>query len=199
MSSFNPNIPQPTDKILQSFYQLRGNFNAINSVFGVNHVALTQDTTISGMHTVLTLRPQTADPTTSADEIALYNKLVTYAGKNIPNLFFAPNSSQTPIQMTYPSIKSDDSDTQYTFMAGPFIIYGGLLKNLTQANNGQLITLTPGTTLIYVDLTVANAVIGPLIIGMAIPVNISGTSFNINFQPIGIGEKFDLYYLAIGI
>lgn len=196
MSSYNASIPLVTDRILKSQKQLKANFQAINSVFAINHVGYNQDPLLAGMHTLLTVRPQTGDPVTSATQIALYSKKVTYGPTNLPNLFYAPSSSQTPIQMTYPSIKADKTDTQYTFMAGPFIIYGGLIKwPITQ---GQLVVLTPGTTLLHVDLTMVNSIIG-IKPSMAIPTNITGTSFNISFQGLVLGEKFDAYYFAIGL
>jgi hypothetical protein len=192
--SYNPNIPQTTDSTLQSFNQLRANFQQINNSFATNHVGLTQDASIAGMHSALTLRPQAADPTTSATEIGIYNKLVS----GIPNLFFAPNSAQTPIQMSYPSIKADYSVTQYTFVAGPFIIYAGRVNGLTNASQGQTVTLTPGSQLIYVDLTMLNAKISGLNQKMATPTNVSGTSFNISFQSFVTGT-FDIFYFAIGL
>jgi hypothetical protein len=190
--SYNSNIPLITDPILQSAQQIRANFQAINSTFANNHAGLTEDPSISGMHNVLILRPQMADPATSSTQTALYNKLVS----SIPELFFRPNNSQTPIQMTYPSIKADSSNTQYSFVAGPFIVYGGFISAPT---NGQLVTLSPGTTLLYVDMTVANSTISPTVQAEAIPTNITGTSFNITYQNTGGFGSFDVYYFAIGV
>ena len=149
----------------------------------------------------MVLRPQTIDPTTSATQVAIYNKLVTYGAAQIPNLFYRPNSNQTPIQMTYPSISTGlDNGTppkyliqQYSFVAGPFIIYGGLISAPT---NGKVVTLTPGTNLLYVDIICANVVPqAGIVIAVAIPTNVTGTSFTISFSST---LKFDIYYLAIG-
>jgi hypothetical protein len=185
-----------TNKILQSYLQLRANFQAINAAFADNHVGFTRDPMLAGMHNTLTFEPQTTDPTTSATEIALYTKRVTTSGVSAPNIFFMPSSTQTPIQMTYPSIKADASLIQYSFVAGPFIIYGGLIKGLTQANQGQVITLSPGTKLIHVDLTMAD-VLQFASVAMATATNITTTSFTINFPTTGI-QSFNLYYFAIG-
>jgi hypothetical protein len=169
---------------------LRANFRAINNAFADNHVGLTQDNEFSGKHSILTLRT-VADPATNATQIAIYNKLVA----GIPALFFRPSVNQPPIQMTYPSIKADSSNTQYSFVAGPFIVYGGFLANVT---NGQAVNLSPGTNLRSVDLIVANPKIGVQEIAMAAPTNIVGTSFNIEFQPFAPGFKIDIYYFAVG-
>lgn len=188
--SYNINIPTITDPILQSQPQIKSNFQVINQAFADNHESLTSNTEFSGMHNVLTMQP-TTDPTTSATEVAIYNKLVS----SIPALFFMPNNAQTPIQMTYSSIKSDLSSTQYSFIAGPFIVYAGFISHPT---NGQVVTLSPGTTLLYVDLTVANFSGSPTAITEAIPTSISGNSFTIKYQSTISNGQLDVYYFAVG-
>ena len=201
--SYNPNIPTVSDPTLQSYYQLNANFQAINRSFAENHVGLTQDSTIGGMHNLFNF--QTIDsqslpaPVTSATQAALYTKLVS----SVPELFFAPSSAQTPIQLSYPSIQSGLQSTnpnvyyptQYTFVAGPFIFYGGLIKAPT---NGQLVTLTPGTTLQYIELIGANYVSKNKDINIT-PVSLAGTSFNISFNPGLANGTFDVYYFGIGV
>ncbi len=195
--SYNPNIPQSTSKRSISQKQIRANYQAIYNAFANNHAAL--GTANQGRHNVLILRDQgMTDPTTSATETALYNKLVS----SVPNLFFRPSSSQTPIQMTYPSIRtglqSTNPDvyypTQYSFVAGPFIVYAGLLTGISQS---QVVTLAPGTALIYVGLT-ALGVSNSLISNTIIPTSISGTSFTIKFENGVILKPPDVYYIAIG-
>lgn len=187
--SFDPNIPTVNDDILQSFFQLRANFQAINSSYADNHVGLTEDEN-QGMHNYLLYKDQAVDPTTSADQVAFYNKIVS----SIPQLFYMPNNAQTPIQMTSEWVKTDSSNTQYSFMAGPFVVYGGLVSNPTQ---GQTVTLTPNKTLRYVDLTVVNSSLTGNSGGvMAIPTSIAANSFNISYQPTT--STFNVYYFAIG-
>lgn len=198
--SFNPNIPIITDKILQSSAQIRANFRAINNAFADNHVGLTQNDQFSGMHRVLTLRTVT-DPTTSATQIAFYNKLVA----GIPAMFYRPSSNQTPIQMTYPSLRTGFQSTapdvyfptQYSFVAGPFIIYGGYLSNIT---NPQLVNLSPGTALISVDVILENVKFptGTVTVAAAAATNIAGTSFTIETVAFPGGSTVNAYYFAVG-
>jgi len=190
--SYNANIPLITDPILQSAKQIKSNFQAINSAFSNNHVGLTQDSEFAGMHNVMTMRPQGADPVTSIDEVALYNKLVS----SIPELFFRPNSIQNPIQMTFSSIKADSTNTQYSFIAGPFIVYGGFLP---ATPNNFVVNLTPGTTLIYVDLTAASKFSDKDVPIMPAPQNVVGNSFTVTFSSLAGTEKLDVYYFAIGL
>lgn len=192
-------MPTTSNKTLQSYSQLRANFQAINKAFAENHVGLTKDESVGGMHNLLNLQVVT-DPTTSATQIALYNKLVS----SIPELFFMPSSSQTPIQMTYPSIQTGLQSTepdvyypqQYSFVAGPFIIYGGLFSAIT---SGTSKTLSPGTTLLHVDLTVQS---GPFSLGnlnnTAVATSISGMSFTVNYSS-SIPSPQNIYYFAVGL
>ncbi len=190
--SYNVNIPQITDPILQSQPQIRTNFQIINNAFADNHLGLTKNQDFSGMHNVLTLRPQTIDPATSATQIAIYNKLVS----TIPEMFFRPNNSQTPIQLTYPSIKVDSTNTQYSFVAGPFVFYFGFIANPT---NGQVVNLSPGTTLLDVDIIIDSYKGSPTAVAMAIPINIAGNSFTIKTQVFSGSTTFNIFYMAIGL
>lgn len=189
--TYNTNIPQGTDPILQSQGQIRPNFQEINRVFSNNHVGINDD--FKGQHNVLTMRPQVGDPITSATQVAIYNKLVS----TLPNLFYMPNNTQTPIQLTYPSLNtSSSSNEQYSFVAGPFVVYMGKKVNVA---NGQNVVLLPATTLIYVGLTSVNVSgVGLTISNVPIPINIVGNSFDIAIDPALSGGNVDVFYLAIG-
>jgi len=191
--SYNTAIPQSSTPRSQSQRQIKANFQAIQQVFANNHVPLTADSDFRGMHKVLTMR-STTDPSTTADQIALYNKLVG----GVPNLFFRPNSDQTPIQLTYDSIDTDPAnDRQYTFMAGPFVIYAGVVKNVA---DGQTITLTPAKNLIYVGLTPVNSKFLQVFFSLKVIVtDITANTFTVSHNsPVVLGGE-DLYYLAIGV
>jgi hypothetical protein len=269
--SYSSGIPNGTDALVVSQGQIRANYQAINNVFSNNHFVLTGNNNFLGMHTFLRMVKQGSDPTTDATHIAFYNKLVS----SIPALFFAPNSAQPVIQLTYPSISTYGSPAtsglsfssisgitngstttittsaahnlnigqqviftgivgttelndvqatvvttptgssftisvattnpwssggkvlnllQWSFVAGPFVVYGGLIKS---AISTQTITLTPTTTLKYVGLTTANVL--PVFLGVvtAAATNITGSSFTISCQT-AVSGKIDVYYLAIG-
>lgn len=194
--SYNPNIPVATDPTLQSQRQILANFQAIEAAFATNHASLVSAIT-AGAHTVLTMDPQGSDPATSASQVAFYNKLVSGS----PQLFYRPNSSQTPIQMSVSSIKVDGSFTQYTFVAGPFYIYGGRVVNPTQ---GQVVVLSPATNLIHVGIVPTTSVTPSTPPRTFVPPNAAATdltsnSFAIRWQPNPNTGVFDVYYMAIGL
>jgi hypothetical protein len=184
------------DLMLKSQFQIRANFQAINTAFAQNHVKL-NNSEQQGKHSLLLFEPQSSDPTTTVGQVALYTKLVN----SVPMLFYRPQSNATPIQMTYPSIltglQSTDPNVwypqQYSFVAGPFVVYAGII---IAATNGQTITLTPSSTLLYVQLTAQTVKEGQGVAVPATPSNISGNSFNINFN--GLVGPNNFYYLAVG-
>jgi hypothetical protein len=191
--TYNPNIPLVTDYMVNSQTQIKSNFQTINSVFAKNHVLFNVPS--QGMHNVLNFRAQTADPTTATDQVSLYTKTIG----NDTVLFYAPSNSQTPIQLTYPSIStgllSTDPDVfisqQYSFLAGPFVIY---LGNITQADN-TIVTLTPSTTLIYVGLVIITP--SDLAKGAACATNILGNQFTVRLSN-GVPAVL-ISYIAIGV
>ena len=201
--SYNTGIPLGTDTMLKSQQQIRTNFQAINAVFGTNHLSMNSEINV-GRHNLLLMRPPSVnpalDPTTTANQIALYQKIVA----GTPQLFFRPNSNQTPIQMTNSNLLTGIMSTapvtyflkQYSFLAGPFTIYGGLIKGAT---NGQVVPLTPATTLVYVGLNIEfTEPIVPETSTGAFPTSVSGSSFTISYAP-DLGSPQNIFYLAIGV
>lgn len=195
--SYNPNIPNITDFIALSQKQMIANFQAINASFFANHVGLTEVEDV-GMHNALVLRPQSGDPTTSATQCALYNKIVSSS----PQLFFRPRSNGTPIQMSNSNLNTlqtgAPASTQVTFVAGPFTFYMGYILSCP---DGQLVTLTPSSTLRYVGLS--TALLGGEVAGLATTaaaVGISGNQFTVSYNNTagGITTNPNIYYTAIG-
>lgn len=196
---YNSAIPQPSDARAQSQSQILSNFQTINKIWADNHFPLTGDPQFKGMHNVLTIRPQSSDPTTIAGQVALYNKLVS----SIPQLFFRPQNNATPIQLTASSLSTvatgGSGATQYSFIAGPFLIYFGFLIGAGAAR-GTVVTLSPGSGLLYVGLTGAGVgLIPPTGPRNPIPTNISGTSFTIDYNPLINPPIPIIYYMAIGL
>jgi hypothetical protein len=190
--SFNSSIPLGTDAMVKSQKQIRANFQAIGSVFAENHVIMND--AFQGMHNFLVFRPQTGDPTTSSSQIALYTKIVS----SVPQLFYAPSSSQTPIQLTYTppqtGLQSTNPDVyfadQYSIMAGPFIMYGGLVKNVPNGSSTK--NLTPVSTIIYASgftVFIDNKT------NRSVAVSFLGSTLTfVNAS----GAPYDVYYIAIG-
>ena len=176
--------------MLKSQGQIRANYQAINAVFAENHAALNSE--FEGMHNLLNFRPQTIDPTTSATQIALFTKLVA----SNPMLFYAPSSSQTPIQLTGTSLSTGlvstnpdvYKDEQYSFLPGPFIFYAGKRTGVT---NGQIITLTPTSTLKFANVW---SIYTDKVDDRSFVFALAGSTFTIGTN----NAAQDIYYIAIG-
>lgn len=198
--SYNPNIPQVGDFTAISQKQILANFEAISNSLLINHVPLTAVKN-QGLHNSVTLRPQSSDPTTASNQSAIYNKLVS----TIPQLFFRSNSNATPIQLSNSNLNTlqtgTPAGTQSSFLAGPFTIYMGYILNCP---DGQIVTLTPSTTLLYVGLTTAlisssMVTVVPGIATTSVATNISGNQFVIRYNTITIPVNPIIYYMAVGI
>lgn len=191
--SYNSNIPQGTDPMIKSQGQIRANYQAINRVFLENHVQMNNDE-FKGMHDIVNFRAQ-PDPTTSATQIALFTNLV--GGQT--QLFYSPSNSQTPIQLTSSALSTGLQSTnpdiylpeQYSFLPGPFIVYGG---KITGAVDGQVKVLAPTSTLLYAGVVTIfkTALNNP----QSFTSNLVGSSFTINLLPNTTPQ--DIYYFAIG-
>ncbi len=96
MTTYDRNIPQPTDIISESQNQLLMNFMKIATSFERNHQSL-DGAPSDGKHTRLEMPEQTTPPETEANEGALY----TAQGANMQTgLFWRGESNATPIQLT---------------------------------------------------------------------------------------------------
>jgi hypothetical protein len=194
--SYNPNIPVATDFRAVSQRQILSNFQAIASAWLENHVPLTANKNV-GKHEVLTLRAQVVDPATTANQSAIYNKLVG----GVPQLFFRPNTNQTPIQLTNSNLNTLQTgatgDAQSSFIAGPFTIYFGFFLNCP---NAQVITVLPLSTLVYVGLSTAlTSTVTPGIATTAAATNMAANTFVVSYNTTQITSNPTIYYTAIGI
>lgn len=194
--SFNPSIPIATDFRAVSQRQILSNFQAIASAWLENHVPLTAVENV-GKHEVLNLRVQTVDPTTTANQSAIYNKL---DGSGVPQLFFRPNANQTPIQLSNSNLNTLQTgatgDAQSSFIAGPFTIYFGFFANCP---TGQVITVLPFSTLVYVGLsTILTGTLEPGLATTAAATGMAGNQFTVTYNNTQITANPTIYYMAIG-
>ncbi len=192
--SFSTNIPQVTNLLATSKLQLRANFQAINEAFTENHVTLTEGNDSIGFHNEFTLRPQSVDPTLFTNQCALYNKLVS----GVPQLFFRSGVS-TPIQWSNSNVSTADNDNCYSFMAGPFTIFVGIIRNCLPVDSK---TFSQVTTLLSASLgTVGKANPNSRSIN-AIPVSLVGNVLNIRYDPVVLKPPATtqvVYYTVIGV
>jgi hypothetical protein len=95
--TYQPNIPASIDIISASQSDLQNNFTALNTQYAVDHVTFTAASD-NGKHKKSTYIEQGADPTTAANEGAIYSKESSLTSDT--QLFFRRESNGTAIEMT---------------------------------------------------------------------------------------------------
>lgn len=187
--SYNPNIPQPSDIPSQSQAQFLVNFQQLNTIFDVDHVPYNDaDTADRGKHDKSTYVEQGSDPTTAANELALYSK---DDGSGNTRLFLRQESAGTVIQISGANPSASANGT--TFLPGGLILKWG-----TKANpiNNDVISFSPAfpNNLFSVSITPLRANTDRR--SMYIKTGAANTT---SFTVLTDSSSFDsLYYVAIG-
>lgn len=112
MTIYTPGIPQPGDIPSQSQDLILQNFQSLGNAQDRNHVAMA-DTANRGKHNFMQMPQQAGDPTTAANEGALYTK--AFAGST--ELTWRRSTNGTVIQMTA-NLTPTAAITGVTFLPG---------------------------------------------------------------------------------
>jgi len=185
MSTYIPNIPQPSDNPSQSQDQILQNFQSINTVNSVNHVAFNDSD--QGKHKFLQMPQQSSAPITAADEAAIYTKDIS----GLAQLFFREESNGIERQLTNLPITTVGTNKGITTPWGIKINWG-----------------TYSTLATSLAITFAVAFVGTPIITLGrednvTPTNkyvsyLAGSVTNTGFTVIGSAASFNGSYIAIG-
>lgn len=112
--NYTADVPQGTQQINNTQLPINYNFQDIHDLIGVNHVNFNTANTF-GEHNLLTYYNQTSDPTTNANEMALYSKSVS--NSNGAELFYRYPNNGSVVQLTGSSAPTPSgyaSGNQYT-------------------------------------------------------------------------------------
>lgn len=189
--SYNPNIPQPTDRPSASQSQMLINFGQANSIFGHDHVPFNDGTIANrGKHTYVALVTQAADPTGanfSAGQMALYTKTIS----GVTQLFLR-RFGNTPIQIS--NINPVGSTNGYSYLPGGMLLQWGLAT----ANSGATVipfTIAFSSSAYNVQITQIRTgspgSIEPIVAR-------TGTLTSTDFTAYNPGSPHDIYWTAIG-
>jgi hypothetical protein len=115
MSTYNPNIPQPTDNLSTSQGQILNNFGQLEEVFSQDHFTWDYATaSYRGMHQLIDLPvPQSSNPSVTGTGSAFYTKAVS----GVAQAFFINSSGA--IQLTGVTSAATNG---YTFLPGGIIM-----------------------------------------------------------------------------
>ncbi len=149
--AYLPNIPQANDQLRISQGDILGNFGAINSYVGVNHVPFNTGVD-DGKHNVVTMTEQTALPAFLPTETAIYNTvdLITNINQTFVHTKTLAGSADIPFTASFLGTHAPLNDAdgwtylpsgiliKWTYLSGP----GGLNSFNVPfgANNGPAFT-----------------------------------------------------------
>lgn len=117
--SYNPSIPQPTDRPSDSQAQILANFTQLNTIFGQEHVTFNA-TADNGEHTKVTINaPLGADPGLADPKSSIYTKTVAGDSELFFEKFDNGAAANLVQQMTNLPITSGvrHGGTQYTWLS----------------------------------------------------------------------------------
>ena len=127
MSTFQPGIPLPNDRLSKSQQDLLGNNRQLDTSFGINHYAFSDASTNNGMHKVCQLVEQNPAPAQPVGGTDILYTFVT--PQPLGELFFRRGGVSNPIQMTSGNIL--DATNGYTFLPGGLLLQWGQTASLT--------------------------------------------------------------------
>ena len=178
---YDPNIPQPADALSDSQADIQENFAQLNTQFGEDHVSLTSGSN-NGKHNKSTYIEQTADPSTSSDEIALYSKDVT----GNTRIFMRQETNGTIFQLS----GSDpvNSLNGRTFLPGKILMQWG---SVAAATNGTVVNFGVSFSSNAYSVQV-------MTIGNTSNIYSIDTITSSSFRYISNGGSFNIRWMAIG-
>lgn len=94
---YNPTVPQGIQQINNTQSPIEINFQSIADYVEVNHAGF--NLALEGRHTFVSYVQQSADPSTSANEMALYSKYVS-GDTNLMEMFYRYPSNGSVVQLT---------------------------------------------------------------------------------------------------
>lgn len=183
--TYSPNIPQPTDIPADSQGDILQNFQSLNTIFGVNHLPLTDVSPQAGYHTKVFLSSALgADPNLASPAGAIYTKTVAAQSE----LFFqngalpADVAQLTALPLVNAGLnKGISTPWGYTFNFG----------RITAPTGGATVTFAiPYTTEVY---TVQCTEEGPDKVPVSVA-SVSLTNMIVYSSPTRV-----VYYLVIGM
>lgn len=187
--TFDPTIPNATHFVSADQPQITINFSQLNSIFDIDHVKY-NDATVGnrGKHKQSTYIEQGSDPTTVANELALYSKDLA----TVSTLYLRKENNGTVIQMSGqdPTIAASGS----TFLPGGIILKWG---TATAATNTAVTFASAFPNNCY-NVTLTSVEAGTSYNASGLVQVKSGSLSTTQFVLLTSGVARTIYYIAIG-
>lgn len=192
--AYQPNIPTGIVPLLTDYLNLQGNFQELDTVFGVDHTLFSNGTPIKGYHKTVHMIPETVFTTTDGYG-QLYCVTANDGKATSEELFWRVwnGSSNIAIQLTR-NFLPVSSANGYSFIAGGMIVQWGQFS-LGTSTSGAVVYPTPFTASPYVPGIIGTTSSDP---AQVAGVNLGTVTTN-GFTAFRTGTaNITYYYIAIG-
>lgn len=190
--SYNPNIPQATDRPSVSQGQFLTNFQQLNTVFSNDHVAFNNATVANrGKHKKVTLI-SSSTPTTDPTDLALYSQTV---GGVVKWFFMYPNTGSI-VQLSLGTAPLSAA-SGYTWLAGGMMMQWDKVINVPVGTSGNIsfpvaFASTPYSITCTFSRSATSNVQSVYVLSGSVNLN------NFKMVTAGTTTPHDVYYIAIG-
>ena len=121
--AYQPNIPTGSVPLNIDYQNLRTNFTALNTIFGVDHLTYNNATAQKGYHTNIHMVPAGSNPSAVVGYGTLYNRTTNDGYDSDQTLFFLTGDGKR-LQLTS-NVSPSLANTGYTFLPGGLILQWG--------------------------------------------------------------------------
>lgn len=192
MSGYTTGIPAASDRPSGSQAQILNNFNTLETIYNVNHYPWTDASTDQGKHKQVTLPAQAADPTTIANELALFTKFV---GPDL-RLFIREENNGASLPLFSSAESSITAPNFVLTIPGGIIIQGVRYTTPNPFTSGNVTINYPTAFSNCFGVVFAN---GPSNSNSPFRLDSFGNASCVLFLPAGTGPNQNIYVVAFGI
>lgn len=153
MSTYQPGIPTGTVDLDEDYQNIQGNFQQLDTTFGIDHTTFSNQTAQNGYHRVIHIIPNTGNPAAVSAIGEVYVRTIN-DGINTDTALYFQSGLGNVIQLTrnfVPSISANG----YTFLPGGLIFqWGTAISNTSSPNSSVTLPLPFPSSIFGVQICV---------------------------------------------
>jgi hypothetical protein len=200
-NTYQPNIPSGTVDLNQDYLNLLGNFQQLDTTFGIDHTLFSNNTAQNGYHTVIHMIPPLSTPRATPGYGELYNTVTNDGINTDTQLFFQTGMGfNVPLTRNFqPALFTGGN----TFLPGGIILQWGQIISAFGTNTGTATFSRPFPTKLFnVQITMTGTSGSPNLVQFVSQISDVTpivTGFNWQFTGGSTSSYTGFYWTAIGI
>lgn len=201
-SNYQPNIPTGTVPLDQDYLNVQGNFQQLDTSFGVDHFPFSNTTGNNGYHGAVHLSQQSVVPTPVSTSGEIYSKIATQIISD--TALFYQTGTGINVQMTMNVLPLAGANG-YTFLPGGLLMQWGVVTLGGGSNQSGTVTFATSniafpTNVLNISLTLQSNTGNSSDNTLSVSVTSAptGTGFNWKYNGTGSTNFPAFYWMAIG-